>query len=66
MNTTDLKVKDKVYWTKRVGMFYATLSGKVKEIDLDNGIATVKVSTQNIWGRLDKVQVGKLTKTKKQ
>ena len=66
MNTTDLKVGDKVYFKKNAGVFIHTLSGTVKEIDLDKYEATVEVNTQKIWGRLDKIDIGKLHKNKKQ
>jgi hypothetical protein len=61
---TDIKVGDSVYWRIRVGMFNRTLGGKVEEIN--DGIATVSVQTQNIYGKRYKKSVGDLTKNKKQ
>jgi transcription antitermination factor NusG len=66
MATTDLKKGDKVYFKKNAGVFIHTLSGTVKEIDLDKYEAKVEVNTQKIWGRLDTVHMSKLHKTKKQ
>ena len=66
MNTTDIKIDDKVYWKKNAGTFIHTLSGTVKEIDLEKYEATVEVNTQHIYGRLDTVHISKLHKTKKQ
>ena len=66
MNTTDLKIGDKVYFKKNAGVFIHTLCGTVKEIDLDKYEAKVEVNTQKIWGRLDTVHMSKLHKTKKQ
>jgi len=63
---TDLAVGDKVHWKKNAGVFIHTLSGIVKEIDLDKYEATVEVFTQKIWGRLDKVHLSKLVKNKQQ
>ena len=62
--TTDIKVGDSVYWRLRVGMFMRTLGGRVEEIN--DGIAVVSVSTQNIYGKRYKKSVGDLTKNKKQ
>ena len=66
MNTTDLKIGDKVYFKKNACVFIHTLCGTVKEIDLEKYEATVEVNTQKIWGRLDKVHISKLNKNKKQ
>ena len=60
----DIKVGDSVYWRLRVGMFMRTLGGRVEEIN--DGIAVVSVSTQNIYGKRYKKSVGDLTKNKKQ
>ena len=65
METIDnIKVGDSVYWRIRIGMFTRTLGGKVEEIQ--DGIATVSVSTQNIYGKRYKKSIGDLTKNKKQ
>ena len=62
--TEDIKVGDSVYWRIRLGMFTRTLGGKVLEIN--EGIATVAVQTQNIYGKPYKKAIGDLTKNKKQ
>lgn len=65
LNDYDIKVGDKVYWRKRMGVFLRTYSGKVESID-KKGMATVPVQTQHIFGRRDRIHVSSLTKNKKQ
>lgn len=59
----EIQVGDSVYWRIRIGSFLRTLGGKVESIE--NGIATVVVQTQNIYGKRYKKSVGDLTKNKK-
>ena len=66
MTTNKIKAGDSVYWRKRVGMFVRTLSGTVKEINKETGMVSVSVQTQNIYGRIDNVDVSRLIKSKKQ
>lgn len=53
-----IKKGDKVWWRIKAGMFFRTLSGTVEEIN-DN-IASVKVSTQNVHGAIYKKHVNHL------
>jgi hypothetical protein len=66
MTTDKIKAGDSVYWRKRVGMFARTLSGTVKEINKETGMASVSVQTQSIYGRIDNVDLNRLIKSKKQ
>jgi hypothetical protein len=59
-----LKKGDKVYWRMRAGMYYRTLSGRIKSIKDD--IAVVEVHTQNIYGKNYNKHINDLTKCDKQ
>lgn len=64
-NDYGIKVGDRVYWRKRIGIYLRTYGGTVESID-DKGMATVPVHTQNIYGRRDRIHISHLTKNKKQ
>jgi transcription elongation factor len=53
-----IKIDDLVWWKIRIGYFYRTLSGRVTKIN--NNIATVKLNTQNGFGKNKYISINKL------
>lgn len=58
-----IEIGDEVYYRYRVGHFYKTRSGVVTEIN--DGVATLKLTNQNTYGGTERVNINILIKKNK-